>query len=123
MKVAEEMASLREMPNPQRIKAHQPRAFPWRQAARALPIALVYKNLRPVFVITGAQCPRHTVPVRDAEAEKMRNQKEAYSQQSILLSDLLKQTSSLIDAESQWNQAVLAYWSARADFQKALGKE
>ncbi len=64
-----------------------------------------------------------TEVVRDAEAEKVRNQKEAYSQQSILLSDLLKQTSSLSDAESQWSQAVLAYWSARADFQKALGKE
>ncbi len=64
-----------------------------------------------------------TEAIRDAEAEKMRNRKEAYSQQSILLSDLLKQTSSLVDAESQWNQAVLAYWSARADFQKTLGKE
>ena len=64
-----------------------------------------------------------TEAIRDAEAEKMRNQKEAYWQQSVLLSDLLKQTSSLVDAESQWNQAVLAYWSARADFQKTLGKE
>jgi outer membrane protein TolC len=61
--------------------------------------------------------------VRDAEAETMRNQKEAYSQQSILLSDLLKQQSSLADAESQYQQAVLAYWSARADFQKTLGEE
>lgn len=64
-----------------------------------------------------------TEAVRDAEAEKMRNQKEAYSQQSILFSDLLKQQSSLADAESQYDQAVLAYWSARADFQKALGEE
>jgi outer membrane protein TolC len=61
--------------------------------------------------------------IRDAEIEKMRNQKEAYSQQSILLSDLLKQQSSLADAESQYQQAVLAYWSARADFQKTLGEE
>jgi outer membrane protein TolC len=61
--------------------------------------------------------------LRDAEIEKMRNQKEAYSQQSILLSDLLKQQSSLADAESQYHQAVLAYWSARADFQKTLGEE
>jgi outer membrane protein TolC len=61
--------------------------------------------------------------IRDAEAEKMRNQREAYSQQSILLSDLLKQQSSLADAESQYHQAVLAYWSARADFQKTLGEE
>lgn len=61
--------------------------------------------------------------LRDAETEKLRNQKEAYSQQSILLSDLLKQQSSLVDAESQYHQAVLAYWSARADFQKTLGEE
>jgi len=64
-----------------------------------------------------------TVAIRDAETEKMRNQKEAYSQQSILLSDLLKQQSSLADAESQYHQAVLAYWSAHADFQKTLGEE
>ena len=64
-----------------------------------------------------------TEAIRDAETEKMRNQKEAYSQQSILLSDLLKQQSSLADAESQYHQAVLAYWSARADFQKTLGEE
>jgi outer membrane protein TolC len=64
-----------------------------------------------------------TEAIRDAEAEKMRNQKEAYSQQSILLSDLLKQQASLADAESQYHQAVLAYWSARADFQKTLGEE
>src|SRR3984893_14436785 len=64
-----------------------------------------------------------TEALRDAEAEKMRNQKEAYSQQSILLSDLLKQQSSLADAESQYRQAVLAYWSSRADFQRTLGEE
>src|SRR5216684_1224195 len=61
--------------------------------------------------------------IRDAETEKLRNQKEAYSQQAILLSDLLKQQSSLADAEGQYHQAVLAYWSARADFQKSLGEE
>ena len=64
-----------------------------------------------------------TEAIRDAETEKVRNQKEAYSQQSILLSDLLKQQSSLADANSQYQQAVLAYWSARAEFQKTLGEE
>src|SRR5438445_1011052 len=61
--------------------------------------------------------------IRDAEIEKMRNQKEAYSQQSILLTDLLKQQSSLAVAEGEYHQAVLAYWGARADFQKSLGEE
>jgi len=64
-----------------------------------------------------------TEAIRDAETERLRNQKEAYSQQSILLTDLLKQQSSLADAESQYHQAVLAYWSAQADFQKTLGEE
>jgi outer membrane protein len=64
-----------------------------------------------------------TEAIRDAEIEKMRTQKEAYSQQAILLSDLLRQQSSLADAEGQYHQAVLAYWSARADFQKSLGEE
>jgi outer membrane protein TolC len=60
---------------------------------------------------------------RDAEKEKLRNQEEAYSQQSALLSDLLKQQSSLANAENDYRQVVLAYWSARADFQKTLGEE
>jgi len=64
-----------------------------------------------------------TEAIRDAEVERMRNQKEAYSQRSILLSDLLKQQSSLAEADSQYHQAVLAYWSARADFQRTLGEE
>jgi len=64
-----------------------------------------------------------TEAIRDAEIERLRNQKEAYSQQSILLTDLLKQQSSLADAESQYHQAVLACWSARADFKKTLGEE
>src|SRR5258708_456605 len=61
-----------------------------------------------------------TEAIRDAETEKMRNRKEAYSQQSILLSDLLKQQSSLPDAESQYHQPVLSYCSPRANFHKPL---
>ena len=60
---------------------------------------------------------------RDVEKEKSRNQEEVYSQQSALLSDLLKQQSSLADAENDYRQAVLEYLSTRADFQKTLGEE
>jgi outer membrane protein TolC len=58
---------------------------------------------------------------RDAGREKLRNQQEAYSQQSILLSDLLKQQASVADAEEQYREVLLGYWRARADFEKALG--
>lgn len=60
---------------------------------------------------------------RDAEREKFRNQQEAYSQQSIVLSDLLRQQASVADAEDQYRQAIFGYWRSRADFQKALGEQ
>jgi len=60
---------------------------------------------------------------RDAEQERLRNQTEAYSQQAILLSDLLQQQASLANADDQYRQALLAFWAARADFDRALGEE
>src|ERR1700722_6500427 len=64
-----------------------------------------------------------TEAARDAEMEKLRNQEEAYSQQSTLLSGLLKQQSFLANTENEYHQAVFEYWNARADFQKTLGEE
>jgi outer membrane protein TolC len=60
---------------------------------------------------------------RDAEQERLRNQTDAYSQQAILLSDLLQQQASLATAEDQYRQTLLAFWTTRADFEKALGEE
>jgi outer membrane protein TolC len=61
--------------------------------------------------------------LRDAEAEKLRNDMDAYSHQAILLSDLLQQHSSVASAEDQYRQGLLAFWKARADFERALGEE
>jgi len=60
---------------------------------------------------------------RDAEAEKLRNQMDAYSRQAILLSDLLQQQSSVATAEDQYREGLLAFWRARADFERVLGEE
>src|SRR5712692_5125810 len=60
---------------------------------------------------------------RDAEAEKLRNEMDAYSDHTILLSDLLQQQSSVASAEDQYRQGLLAFWRARADFERALGEE
>src|ERR1700687_1147749 len=60
---------------------------------------------------------------RDAEAETLRNEMDAYSHQTIVLSDLLQQQSSVASAEDQYRQGLLAFWKARADFQRALGEE
>jgi outer membrane protein TolC len=60
---------------------------------------------------------------RDAENEKLRNEMDAYSSQAILLSDLLQQQSSVANAEDQYRQGLVAFWKARADFERALGEE
>jgi len=60
---------------------------------------------------------------RDAENEKLRNEMDAYSNQTILLSALLQQQSSVANAEDQYRQGVVAFWKARADFERALGEE
>jgi outer membrane protein len=60
---------------------------------------------------------------RDAEQEKLRNQTEAYTQQTILLSDLLQEQALLATTEDQYRQALLAFWTTRADFERVLGEE
>jgi outer membrane protein len=60
---------------------------------------------------------------RDAENEKLRNEMDAYSNHTILLSDLLQQQSSVANAEDQYRQGLVAFWKARADFERALGEE
>lgn len=60
---------------------------------------------------------------RDAEQEKLRSQTDAYAQQAILLSDLLQEQALLATTEDQYRQALLAFWTTRAEFEKALGEE
>jgi outer membrane protein TolC len=60
---------------------------------------------------------------RGSEQERLRNQTDAYAQQAILLSTLLQQQASLATTEDQYRQALLAFWTARADFARALGEE
>ena len=77
-----------------------------------------YRRLREARdLLTAAQA------ARDAEAEKLRNEMDAYSHQTIVLSDLLQQQSSVASAEDQHRQGLLAFWRARADFERALGEE
>jgi len=60
---------------------------------------------------------------REAEQERLRNQTDAYAQQAILLSDLLEEQASLATIEDQYRQALLSFWTTRADFERALGEE
>lgn len=58
-----------------------------------------------------------------ASREKLRNTRDSYAQQAALLKDVLQAQSSLADAENSYRQAVLEIWTAKANFEKAMGEE
>ena len=59
----------------------------------------------------------------EAEREKLRVVMNQYAQKAALSSDVLQQRSSVENATNQNNQALLSFWTAKADFEKALGEE
>jgi len=61
--------------------------------------------------------------VQESEREKLRVLLNRYAQKAALLAEVLEQKSALAQADSQYQQAVAAFWTARADFDRALGEE
>jgi outer membrane protein TolC len=57
------------------------------------------------------------------EQEKLRVVMNQYKLQAILLKDVLQEQASVSAANNQYQQALLAFWTAKADFEKALGEE
>ena len=55
--------------------------------------------------------------------EQLRVMSNRYTAQAALLKDVLSAQTSLADANYQYQQAMLAFWAARADFEKAIGGE
>lgn len=66
---------------------------------------------------------RATALQLDAEREKLRVMMNQYEQKSALLKDVLQQKVSLESVTNQHNQALLSFWTAKADFEKSLGEE
>jgi len=60
---------------------------------------------------------------QDVARENARMRLTQYQVQAALLSDVLQTQSSLADSNSQYQTALAAFWSARADFERSLGKE
>lgn len=60
---------------------------------------------------------------QEASAEKFRVAGHRYRLQAALLSDVLNAQSALAEAGNQYQQALLAFQAARADFEKAIGGE
>ena len=60
---------------------------------------------------------------RDAARQKLREVNDKFSQQAVLLRDVLQQQSAVASADHDYEEALLSFWSAKADFEKAVGEE
>jgi outer membrane protein TolC len=60
---------------------------------------------------------------REASQEKLRVLTVRHRQQSALLKDVLEAQAATSEAHAQYDRALMTFWTARADFQKALGEE
>jgi outer membrane protein TolC len=58
---------------------------------------------------------------REAEQVRLREVSDRYTQKSALLPDLLQQQSLVSQADAQYKQALAGFWTARAEFEKAIG--
>lgn len=60
---------------------------------------------------------------QETAREKLRVAMDKYAQQAVLLQDVLQAQAYLADANAKYRQGLLSFWTARADFEKALGEE
>lgn len=59
----------------------------------------------------------------DAEKERFREAQNQYHQKAILLSDLMKQETAVAQAISRYADILSEFWTAKAEFAKALGED
>jgi outer membrane protein TolC len=60
---------------------------------------------------------------QETAREMLRVNTEKYRVQTALLSDVLQSQASLADANHQYQQALLSFWTAKAEYEKALGED
>jgi outer membrane protein len=60
---------------------------------------------------------------QETARENIRVSTNKYSVKAALLSDVLQTQATLADADHQYQQALLAHWTARADYEKAIGAD
>jgi outer membrane protein len=77
-----------------------------------------FRKLEEARILLDAQTDQ-----REAEQEKLGEVTNRYNQKAALLSDLMQQQAALSQAEAQYQQALAGFWTARANFEKAIGVE
>jgi outer membrane protein TolC len=58
---------------------------------------------------------------QETARENMRVSLNKYKAEAVLLSDVLQTQATQADADYQYQQALLAFWTARADYEKTIG--
>jgi outer membrane protein TolC len=61
--------------------------------------------------------------VQETEREKLRVMMNQYQQKAALLADLLQQQALVAQADNQYQQALAGFWTAKAGFDHAVGRE
>jgi outer membrane protein TolC len=57
------------------------------------------------------------------QREKLRETMNRYAEKAVLLSDALQQQGAVVQADSEYQTALASFWKAKADFDRALGRE
>ena len=60
---------------------------------------------------------------RQAAEQKLKEITNSYEQKATLLSSLLEQQSAVSKAETEYQHALAAFWTAKADFERAIGED
>ncbi len=60
---------------------------------------------------------------QETERENMRVSIDKYKLQSALLSNVLQTQATLADADYKYQQALMAFWTAKAEYEKAIGAD
>ena len=60
---------------------------------------------------------------QDTARENLRVAQNKYQLQAVLLSDVLQTQTAVAETDHQYQQALLAFWTAKAEFEKALGED
>jgi len=58
---------------------------------------------------------------KEASQQKLREVTNQYKEQAVLLSEVLRQQASAAGTLDEYQQALLGFWTAKADFEKAMG--
>ena len=77
-----------------------------------------FRKLEEARILLDAQTDQ-----REAEQAKLGEVTNRYNQKAALLSDLMQQQAAVSQAEAQYQQALAGFWTARANFEKAIGVE